>query len=144
MKKKNFKIKKKSEEQISWFWNIPFPHAFENTLRCLGRCVCPFVRIWVEYSKNMIIVEKNFIFMIPTCAYLVQSKKSTDLRVFQNSHYSQQLLMSAFVKSSLDSRPSIIYHQIFCTMSTLERFRISFLPFFYNQNKHLECHFLKL
>ena len=79
----------------------------------------------------------------------MQSKKKTlqeqssNKRIFNNSHYSEQLLMSAFVKSSLDSRPYIIYHQIFCTMSTSEPFRISFLPFFYNQNKHLECYFLK-
>ena len=38
-----------------------------------------FVRIWVEYSKNMTTIDKKLIFMILTCADLVQSKKNTDL-----------------------------------------------------------------
>ena len=48
-----------------------------------GDALAVFVRIWVEYSKNMIITEKKMIFMILTCLDLVQSKKTltSDLKL---------------------------------------------------------------
>ena len=50
-------------KQISWFWNIPSSDALENTLRCQERCFCPFVRIWVEYSESMTIIDTKIWFL---------------------------------------------------------------------------------
>ena len=41
------------------FWNIPSSDAFKNTLRYKSRCSCPFMGIWIEYSKNMTIIDKK-------------------------------------------------------------------------------------